>query len=1057
MNEVQAFQNKALFASAGTGKTFRLTDRYIYTLHHSKEPKKIIALTFTRAAAGEFFEKIVEKLHRASSDEREASSLSKRLGISADSTEYRGLLKLILKELHQLNLQTLDSFLYKILNCLSPEMGLSDQIQLLSESSKKHYEKAVRDSILHTRMPNFKTDLSQELQQFWYGFKQSIYGESANSIDQPIQQYIESLQDLYLEAPHRMKWGFVETIWGNRAQWIQSQPINWMKLAENLQSSVPNHFSPSEKKALNQAVLDIQKYPKEEKLNSYLNRALQVFESLKSGKALIKIGKSDVPIEGALCQSTRACIEAIANFYIHRSAQSTQGTHTLLDRMHAAYDSQVRKRGKLTFSDLLHILNPKSPLSLFYHDPAGARDSLYYRLDARYDHWLFDEFQDTSRTQWQIIEDLVSEAMQDDQRSAFFVGDSKQSLYLWRNSDDRLFQSLYQRYKKTFASLEHISESYRSSPAIMDAVNAIFDRPEPIKDCFGTTICQRWSESWQRHFSTEDKQDQSGYASWIKVGKDAENDLENSLLHIIKGLKAKAENLTIGILVGQNKEAVRLAYFLREQDLGIPVRVGSSMRPAKDNMAGVALIAMLKYCIRPSDQASQGYLKTLDASTRSRGLSAIQCVDDHRSIANALRASELVRIFSQVLISKLSSEDQRHRKTLQYLIENATRFEREERPSLSTLIDYLENFSTHDSAQNSTLTVETIHRSKGLEYDVVLFVNNDKRAPRERGISAFRDESQSVNWLIEPFKKSVMQALPPTAALLQQIEEERHFSTLCKLYVAMTRPRRALYMLSDLKGKEKQTSLDFLVHCLGDTTDSKSLFPETDPETSLSLIWESGRADWHLSLGSSQPEVSTDPSLPASKSREVFAPTHQRLNVLSPSKLKRPSARPQISGRHPGMHFGQSVHRAFESIDWYQPDLKFEKLLDQKCDASLVQTLKNCFNSESFQQLFKQPDRAVTLWKEKAFTLCEKQSLIHGIFDRVHLFKSPEGAFLKAQIIDFKTDVFSDKYCFEEAIERHQKQMEHYQSALAKLISIDRSQIECYLVFTSIARVHRLN
>ena len=292
--------------------------------------------------------------------------------------------------------------------------------------------------------------------------------------------------------------------------------------------------------------------------------------------------------------------------------------------------------------------------------------------------------------------------MQDDQRSAFFVGDSKQSLYLWRNSDDRLFQSLYQRYKKTFASLEHISESYRSSPAIMDAVNAIFDHPEPIKDCFGTTICQRWSESWQKHFSTEDKQDQSGYASWIKVGKDAENDLENSLLHIIKGLKAKAENLTIGILVGQNKEAVRLAYFLREQDLGILVRVGSSMKPAKDNTAGVALIAMLKYCIRPSDQASQGYLKTLDASTRSRGLSAIQCVDDHRSIANALRASELVRIFSQVLISKLSSEDQRHRKTLQYLIENATRFEREERPSLSTLIDYLENFSTHDSAQNST-------------------------------------------------------------------------------------------------------------------------------------------------------------------------------------------------------------------------------------------------------------------------------------------------------------------------------------------------------------------
>lgn len=1056
MTEPEAFQNKALFASAGTGKTYRLTDRYIYALHHCSEPRKIIALTFTRAAAGEFFEKIIEKLHRASSNETEAKALSKRLKITADSAHYRGLLKRFLKELHRLNLQTLDSFLYKILNCLGPEMGLSDQIQLLSESAKKHYEKAVRDAILHTRNLNSKADLSQELQQFWYGFKQSSYGESTNSIDKPIQQYIESLQDLYLEAPSRGLWGSVEKIWGNQAQWIQSLPIDWMKCAKDLRSAIPDHFSSSVTKVLNQAAQNIENFPKEEKLNSYLDRALQQFTSLKSGKALIKIGRSEVEIEGVLCQSTCACIEAIANYYIQRSTQSTQGTHTLLDRMHATYDSQVRQKGKLTFSDLLHILNPKSPLSPFYHDPVGARDSLYYRLDARYDHWLFDEFQDTSRTQWQIIEDLVDEAMQDNQRSAFFVGDSKQSLYLWRNSDDRLFKSLYKTHENTFATLEHISESYRSCPVIMDAVNAVFDRPEPIQRCFGSVISQRWSESWQTHFSNEKKQNQSGYASWIKVGNDAENDLETSLLHIIKGLNAKAENLSIGILVGQNKEAVRLAYFLREQGLGIPVRVGSSMKPATDNMAGVALIAMLKYCIRPSDKVSKRYIETLDASTQGQGTSALDCVDEHRAIANALRASELVRIFAQALISKLSSDDQRHRKALQYLIENATHFEGEENPSLSTLIDYLENFSVQDRAQNSTLTVETIHRSKGLEYDVVLFINNDKRAPRERGICAYRDESQSVNWLIEPFKKSVMQALDPTAQLLQQIEEERHFSTLCKLYVAMTRARRALYMLSDLKGAEKHTSLDFLVQCLGDTAHSKSLFPETDPETSVSLIWESGSPDWHHTVPAPQPRKKVKEHPQTSDPKEVFKPTHQRLNELSPSKLKLGSSQAQISSRHTGIVFGQGVHRAFESIDWYDPDLKPETLLNPNLDPSILKTLKNCFNSASFQELFRQPDQAVTLWKEKAFTLCENQTLMDGIFDRVHLFKSPEGTYMRAQIIDFKTDALSNEYSFEDAIERHRKQMEAYQSALSKLIKIDRSQIECYLVFTSIARIHRL-
>ena len=80
----------------------------------------------------------------------------------------------------------------------------------------------------------------------------------------------------------------------------------------------------------------------------------------------------------------------------------------------------MRQFGKVTFSDLIHILNPNhhSPFRLDH----TVKEQLYYRLDARYDHWLFDEFQDTSRTQWEIIEDLVDEAIQDTERTAFLLG-----------------------------------------------------------------------------------------------------------------------------------------------------------------------------------------------------------------------------------------------------------------------------------------------------------------------------------------------------------------------------------------------------------------------------------------------------------------------------------------------------------------------------------------------------------------------------------------------------------------------------------------------------------
>ena len=212
---------------------------------------------------------------------------------------------------------------------------------------------------------------------------------------------------------------------------------------------------------------------------------------------------------------------------------------------------------------------------------------LYYRLDARYDHWLFDEFQDTSRSQWAIIKDLVDEAIQDSERTAFFVGDTKQSLYLWRNSDDRLFQSICEYYENAIERPNTLSESYRSAPAIMDAVNRVFDDRLAIQEYYGKTTSERWFRAWEKHYASEKTQNEHGYATWIDISKNGKSDKETSVLNILKGLKDKSDNLSIGILVGKNSEAIELAYFLREQGLGIPIRIGSSLEPANDNVMGV--------------------------------------------------------------------------------------------------------------------------------------------------------------------------------------------------------------------------------------------------------------------------------------------------------------------------------------------------------------------------------------------------------------------------------------------------------------------------------------
>src|SRR5690606_12687583 len=77
----------------------------------------------------------------------------------------------------------------------------------------------------------------------------------------------------------------------------------------------------------------------------------------------------------------------------------------------------------------------------------GAQD-LIYRLDGRTDHWLIDEFQDTSRIQWKVLSAFIDEILQDSsgQRTFFCVGDVKQSIYGWRDGDARLFDEIRERY-----------------------------------------------------------------------------------------------------------------------------------------------------------------------------------------------------------------------------------------------------------------------------------------------------------------------------------------------------------------------------------------------------------------------------------------------------------------------------------------------------------------------------------------------------------------------------------------------------------------------------------
>ena len=112
-------------------------------------------------------------------------------------------------------------------------------------------------------------------------------------------------------------------------------------------------------------------------------------------------------------------------------------------------------------------------------------ETMQYKLDSRYRHVLLDEFQDTNPLQWQILRAWFDASVAvESQPTVFVVGDPKQSIYRFRRADARLFGVAREYLKQNFAAHElHNNHTRRNSPAVLDAVNAVFaDHPEGFVD-----------------------------------------------------------------------------------------------------------------------------------------------------------------------------------------------------------------------------------------------------------------------------------------------------------------------------------------------------------------------------------------------------------------------------------------------------------------------------------------------------------------------------------------------------------------------------------------------
>lgn len=477
--------NVVVHAAAGTGKTWLLTSRIVRLLLEGAEPGAILAITFTRKAAGEIHERVTERLFNlAASDEETLVTHLAEIGAGTDQASRdiaRGLYEKHLGAIHALRTTTFHAFCQEILRRFPLEADVPPGFELIETTAELEQTawlaldrsaSRVRDGALPEALDTLLrecggvTGTRSALDDFlthrsdWWAYTENepdpagfaaqqlrqmldIANDSDPRVtliqDMKIRRQIARYAELLAGHPTATNQGYVETL--TRAL---SEPEPSQHAFELIQD----------------VLLTDAGEPRKMKRSDTLEKKL----GTSHADELVDLHR----------EIASRFLEAIAGHKRHWTCRVSQAWYVCGAALLEEYQRLKMERGVLDFADLewktCRLLNR-----------SRHAEWVQYKLDQRIDHLLVDEFQDTNPTQWRLLLPLLQEMVAGDperRRSVFLVGDEKQSVYRFRRADPRLFhvaRRWLQQHAQAHTLTQHLS--WRSSLAIIRFVNLVFHRP----------------------------------------------------------------------------------------------------------------------------------------------------------------------------------------------------------------------------------------------------------------------------------------------------------------------------------------------------------------------------------------------------------------------------------------------------------------------------------------------------------------------------------------------------------------------------------------------------
>ena len=1028
------FGHELIAASAGTGKTYQLTVRYLRLLFATGEPERIIALTFTRKAAGEFFEKIFHRLACAAADPAEASELARDIGLPVDSGACLRHLRLLLDRLHRLQLSTYDSFFSRVVRGFPFELGLGAPPELIDDHQRAEAVRRAQAELLSLEGEE------ERLQEFWHAFKRATMGREEKRTTDLLDAFIEEHQSLYLEEPDPARWGNPAAIWPEGCPWRETGE-DPRQLAAAFSDALPWATLSAAQSGDWRAFLDAlaEWRPPAElpaTVRKFVVKFLEVLADLDRGSARITVRKR-MDLTPELCDLGARLARTGVWMELAPRLVATRGIQELITLFERVYRDDVRSRGWLTIGDMTRLLSGGGEASGL--EDEELRRQMTYRLDGAFDHWLLDEFQDTSHAQWRAIAGLVDEVIQDPEgrRSFFAVGDTKQCLYMWRGSDDKLFDRVSAAYG---AALEQrkLSESYRSTGPVLAMVNGVFGASAAIGEVCGEEVAARWSRMWTDHRSAATLAAKPGYSCWLLSESDDEP-RRRDLLRLLQGLDPLSRGLSVAVLTQTNADAAALVDYLRSE--GLPCSLAAEVRPGRDNAASVALRSYLRVAAHPGDRLAWTHLRMTPAGEelerRHRGPEGL--AEQVRRRASAAGMEGVVADWVRIAAPHFGEGNRFSPARMAECAAAAREFDAAGGIDIDAFVRELDALALRETDVPGQVAIMTVHKAKGLDWDFVILPDLEGNSLRERrrSIAVKRSAEGTVEWILQTPRKDIASGDAVLGAQIADAEGDAAFEQLCVLYVAMTRARLGLFVLSSDPARTKSANfVTLLGRALGPQPRDRVIGGQT-----FLCAWEEGQpAAAEMARPGRPPGRALDWQL-------APIPEAERPNFLRRSPL-RPSEEPEGGARrvlwradHDAEDFGIAVHAVLARIEWLPAETSARSGALQPVFASCGESVRTAVEGliRSAPGIFAKPAGRSELWRERAFEVMVGETWISGRFDRVVIRRDDAGRPVSAVVADFKTGRGADA-------RRHTRQLEAYRQALSLLIGLDPATIELVVV-----------